>query len=474
MTFIQKGSQECISQELQIFELPPTDTAYIDTPRYHIEQPVTSIGSGSTIDYVIKSSIEDYVDLSNSYIDMTLSINKSNGDAIATHVDADTATAAANATAKAKTTYYPENYLIGCLFKNVEFYINNTLISNSDNLYPYRAYLETLLNSSDGVKNDALQLSMYFREEGNPDFRNGKALAGIAGHAVENYSALKRYEKTKDSTKFQLIGKIHCDIFNQTRLIPGKNELKLKFFRSNPEFCIRRVTENDTDDVAYTIKIDSMNLLIRKCEISSHLREAHEKQLLSMRSETYKFPYSETRMRQYLFNTSQLMLSEPNLVTGVLPSRLIFGLVEADALNGSYEKNPFKFEPCNVTSVVLRKNGVAIPHDQLSLDFTNNNFLSGYLSLLQTSGCDLTGNNSLGITPEMYKTSHCLYAFDLTNPKHGCLPLIESGKISLDIRLSPNANNKAVALVVYMQFESVLHIGSDGLVTLSNQEGTTQ
>ena len=465
MTFIQKGSSECISEELQCFTLPPTETAYIDTPRYHIEQPVTSISSGGTIDYIIKSPVEDYLDLSNSYIDMTLSINAADGSKIATP------DATANPNVKAKACCFPENYLIGSLFKNVEFYINNTLVSNSDNLYPYRAYLEALLNTDNSVKNEALQLSMFFPDSITPEFRSGAALQ--SSENVTNDGALKRFTISKHSTKFQLIGKIHCDIFNQTKLIPGKHELKLKFFRSNPDFCIRRVTENDEENVTYTINIDSMNLLIRKCEISSYLREAHEKQLVSTRNETYKFPYSETRMRQYLFNSSQLMLSEPNLVTGVLPSRLIFGLVEAEALNGSYEKNPFNFDNFNVTSVVLRKNGVAIPHDQLRLDFDSNNYLSGYLSVLQTAGCDLTGNNSLGISPAQYKSGTCLYAFDLTNIKHGCLPLTDSGKISLDIRLK-NSTNKSLALVVYMQFESVLHIGADGLVTLSNQEGTVQ
>ena len=82
MTFIQKGSQECISEELQCFTLPPTETAYIDTPRYHLEQPVSSIGSGGTIDFIIKSAFEDYVDLANSYIDMTVSINKADGQPI--------------------------------------------------------------------------------------------------------------------------------------------------------------------------------------------------------------------------------------------------------------------------------------------------------------------------------------------------------------------------------------------------------
>ena len=468
MTFIQKGSQECISEELQCFTLPPTETAYIDTPRYHLEQPVSSIGSGGTIDFIIKSAFEDYVDLANSYIDMTVSINKADGQPI------EEPGATAEAAAKKKAAVFPENYLIGSLFKNVEFYINNTLVSNSDNLYPYRAYLEALLNTDKNVKNEALQLSMFYPDSATPEFRSGEALIHATGTGVTNEGAWIRFKKSKYSTKFQLIGKIHCDIFNQTRLIPGKNVLKLKFFRSNPDFCVRRVTESDTDETTYTVIIDSMNLLIRKCEISSYLREAHEKQLLSTRNETYKFPYSETRMRQYLFNTSQTMLSEPNLVNGILPSRLIIGLVEAEALNGSYTHNPFNFQPFDATSVVLRKNGVAIPYDQLRLDFDTDNYLSGYLSLLQVAGCDLMGNNSLGISLEQYKSGSCLYAFDLTNPKHGCLPLIESGKLSLDIRLKNTTSNKSLALVVYMQFESVLHIGSDGLVTLSNQEGTVQ
>ena len=468
MSLINQGSAECIASEVELFSLPATDTSYADSPRYHLEQPVTSIGSGSTIDFLIKSSPESYIDLKNSYIDITLSINDSSGSPIAAPTNTTTDAV------KAAKVVFPEQYLVGALFKNVEFYINSTLVSSADNLYPYRAIIETILTTNRDVKNEALRMSLWFPEPGNSDaleFRDGSKLATLDAETdgITNLSSLSRFMATKHSTKFQLIGRIHCDLFNQIKYLPGKNELRLKFFRHNPEFSLRRSTQSTS---SYTIKIDRMNLMVKKCEVSPHLREEHEKRLISLKNESMKFAYENIQMKEFIHSGRSRHIQEPNLVNGILPSKLIIGLVDTDAVNGSFEKNPFNFQNCDATNVVLRKNGIAVPYDQISLDFTNDNYFSGYYSLLKTMGCNLWGTESLGITAEQYKYGNCFFGFDLTNDSNnGCLPLIESGKLSLDIKLGASAPTGSITVIAYMLFDSVLHIAADGQVSLSNKEG---
>ena len=77
-------------------------------------------------------------------------------------------------------------------------------------------------------------MSLWFPEPGNSDaleFRDGTKLATLDAETegITNLSALSRFMATKHSTKFQLIGRIHCDLFNQIKYLPGKNELRLNF-----------------------------------------------------------------------------------------------------------------------------------------------------------------------------------------------------------------------------------------------------
>ena len=46
---------------------------------------------------------------------------------------------------------------------------------------------------------------------------------------------------------------------------------------------------------------------------------------------------------------------------GTLPRQIVIGMVRADALNGSYQLNPFYFEHFDCNFLALRINGVQLP-----------------------------------------------------------------------------------------------------------------
>ena len=72
---------------------------------------------------------EDYVDLSRSFFEIELALKLANGD---NEVEA--------------TRLWPTNNLAHTLFKQISVRLNGTLISPQTDNYPYKAYLETLLN----------------------------------------------------------------------------------------------------------------------------------------------------------------------------------------------------------------------------------------------------------------------------------------------------------------------------------------
>jgi hypothetical protein len=51
--------------------------------------------------------------------------------------------------------------------------------------------------------------------------------------------------------------------------------------------------------------------------------------------------------------------NQPNIFQGALPIRI--GMVDADAFNGTYAKNPFNFKNYNITTMGLTVNRESLP-----------------------------------------------------------------------------------------------------------------
>ena len=473
MPLIDSDSKKCDAQELNLFSIHPTDVSFPDSQRWHVENPVTSISSGGAIDFIINSSPDVYLDLRNSYIDLEFSIKDETGQILQKTLPTDTSDNAAVATALTSNkncVVFPEQYFIGSAFKNVEVYLNDALISSSDNLYPYRAYIETLLSYNKNVKDEQMKMSGWYEDTGDDiEWKDADILAKEVTTGVKNTGAYYRFQITKYSKKVQMIGKIHSDLFNQYKYLPGKNQLRLKFIRHNPEFCLR----SGMDGKKFTFNIDKMSLNIKKCEISPHIRELHERQLLADNTETLKYSFPHVQMKFFMHPASERHIAEPNLCNGLLPNKVIIGMVSSNAFNGDFDKNPFNFRHFGATSVILRKNGVPAPFEELTLDYPNGQYLQGYLSLILGTG-RLYDNDSFGISPSSYKNGKCLYMFDLSNTStKDCMSLQQTGKLQLNIRLDENIS-EGVTVICYLQYDSVLHINHELGVSLSNRNGVSE
>ena len=274
-------------------------------------------------------------------------------------------------------------------------------------------------------------------------------------NTANNKGLYYRFEKTKHSQTFENWGRIHSELFNQSKLLPGGNELRVKLQRNDPSFSLMCKT-NDND---FIISTDTAILMVRHCQISPHIIESHTK---ALQTRNLKFPINKVEVKFFTKGSGRSDLSEPNLVTGVLPIRVIIGLVRSDAFNGDKTKNPFNFQHFNASSIILRKNGNAIPLEEIDLDFENNCYLQGYMSLVQATG-KLFQDQGFSITPEQYKNGYVLYGFDLTPDLTPCnsFNLLQEGTLSLEIKLKSNTN-VSVTTVVYLEYQNLLEIDSEG------------
>ena len=140
-SFIFEHSCLATKPELDLFSNLPTQEAVEE--HFHTEiQPNTSLDDGS-INFTVSDDSNYYLDLATSYLYLEVKITKGDGTAI----DADTAVGPVNS-----------------LFKLMDVYLNDVLISNASNLYHNKAFLETLLTYNDKAKKSQLTMALFYKD----------------------------------------------------------------------------------------------------------------------------------------------------------------------------------------------------------------------------------------------------------------------------------------------------------------------
>ena len=95
------------------------------------------------------------------------------------------------------------------------------------------------------------------------------------------------------------------------------------------------------------------------------------------------------------------------------PKLLIVGMVENDAYNGMYKKNPFHFQHFDMNKIALYREGESIPGRPFTPDFDNAHYARSYANTMQTFHY-LNTDDTNGLTYQEFGEGYTLYAYDLT------------------------------------------------------------
>ena len=123
----------------------------------------------------------------------------------------------------------PVYLLLHSLFREISATFNDTPASDPNPLYPYRAYLETILNYSEET-----QKTRLLSEGWAKDTARQMAVTDLAG---ANTGLRDRATRYAASGVIELFGRPH--IFHQSRIIPPGIFLRIKLLPSANQFeCI--------------------------------------------------------------------------------------------------------------------------------------------------------------------------------------------------------------------------------------------
>ena len=417
---IHKDSSPCAKSELDLFIVPPTQTA-IEKGYYAQYFPVANIDGEGPLEFNISGNGDEYMDLGSSYLHVKVKILKGDGKPL---VEADKVA--------------PINLFLQSIFSQVDVSLNERIISSSTNTYPYRAYIETLLNYGEDAKKSLLTCECFYKDTNLTDVK-------VSG---KNEGLKKRYELTKTSQVLDMIGQLHCDIFQQNRLLLNLVDLKIKMTRSTPKFCL--VSEEATAN--YKVVLEHASLYIRKVKPSPGVSLGHAK---ALEKTSAKYPIDRVLCKTYSISAGSWSFLQDNVFLGTMPKRIILTLLPNAAMNGQYKSNPFMFHHHNVNFVCVYVDGQPIPSKPLELDYENKSYIRAYHTLFPGVNQD----RGLFLNREEFALGHTLYAFDLTpdmcDGPH--LNLQQQGNLRVELKFSKELE-ETLSVLIYAEFENIIEI----------------
>ena len=323
MAFVHHESIECTKTELDLFTVPTTRTS-ITKGQWIEYHPLSNITDSGLIEFNVSGSGEEYLDLARTQLYVKVKITKPNGAILDPNAQVGLV-----------------NLFLHSLFSQVDVSLNERLISPSTNTYPYRAMIETLLNYGEDAKASQLSMAMFYKDTpGKMD-----AVNPTAENDVANMGLKARYEFTKGSDTVDMTGPIHSDIFFQDRLLLNGVNLRLKLNRAKNAFCL----VSSATGPNFKVVIPEAIFYVRKVKIASSIALGHA---AALKQTTAKYPIRRVNCKVLTipggfgaFNLGNI----GNIFLGRIPKRLVQGLVDTEAYNGSYTANPFNFKHHNLS-----------------------------------------------------------------------------------------------------------------------------
>ena len=189
---------------------------------------------------------------------------------------------------------------------------------------------------------------------------------------------LVQRRKFLSATKSSLTSHLHCDVFNQEKLLINGVEVRVRLVRSRDSFGLMDPTG------CYSVHIDEANLLVRRLKISQGVLLAHAQ---SLSKTTTKYPLTRVEVKAVTMHTGIHGETLDNIILDQLPKRIIIGFVNNKAFNGDRALNSFNFEHFNINFLCLYVDGVQVPSKPLQPNFGGSNlYIDAYHTLFSGTG----------------------------------------------------------------------------------------
>ena len=429
---IQEGASCANMYEIELFDDKPTQVE-LQGAYYTPVAPINAITEKSPIEFDIKSSGNEYIDLNDIRLFVSFSVKSETVIA-----DAD----------RGKSAYGFANLPLSSLFSNATLMLNQVQVEGGSHLLPYTNYIYTLLNySAEASKN--LLSPWGFVKDSPGRMEPHKDNEGIVGRLNG-----ARHGK---GDMFYVDGPLPFDFFRQKKFLLNNVNVRVKLQPASDAFFLMQYkTESGTGYTLPKLKvvINEATLSVRKVSLLPSIVWAHDEGLQKYNA---VYPYLRTEARSYSIQKDSRSHVITDVFGGRVPKRIIVCMVSNLALNGDMTRNPFNLQHFKLICVDLQLNGQSIPQQPLECDFTGS-CVREYNTFVQSTGNYLC-NKEFSIGLFDYKDGYTLFAFNLTPDfdLYGKRQPYTTGDISLHLAFQ-DALAEVVSVICVGYEDAAVHI----------------
>ena len=364
-------------------------------------QPIAALAIGAPIDFVIHPAPHLYIVPFKSLIRLKVRIE--NTDTNALIVDAN--------------RVGPVNCTFHAIFSDVMVEMGGKILNeNTNGLYPFRCYLETLLAGNQDYKDSVLQISLWSKDDGA--HIDDTEVTHAANH---NEALYKRSLPFRLGRTVELCGRPHHDLFEQRLAIPSNVGLKIRLTPAPSSFLLKNV-EPDVDhpQIPYRLRILEAILCIHTLEVSAATELSH---LQMLNTKNICIPIRKVELRQLTIPPHQSAANFERVLSGIMPDRLFIFFVTQQSKDGCFFRNPFNLHHRNVNHLAVYVNGELVNEEAaLTPDFREDRYqyIMAYLGLYRSLSASAFGSRggggpcALGIPYDEYPRGFTVYGFDLS------------------------------------------------------------
>lgn len=416
-------------KELALFSIPPTNSG-VEKIHWVQYQPVSNAGDDGPLEFVIGGNGNQYIDLAQTRLQVKVKVVKGDGKSL-----------------EADEHVGPINLFLHSLWSQVEIQLQQKIVSSAGTMYPYKAYIDTLLRYGTNTNVSNLQSQMYY-PDASQSINTGDPIEG------SNRGLTSRSNLIAESKVLDMEGPLLSDVCQMSRYLLNGIETSIKLWPSKNEFRLM----SDVAEAKYKVVITDAKLNLCHITVSPEIVMSQNEIL---KTTTAKYPFWRSEMKHYALSKGQYYFNKDNMFQGEVPTRMVVCFVSSESMSGNYKQNPFNFQHFNIDNISITVDGENIPGKPLTPKFSENkgqNYMSAYNTLFSRGQ---NFNQCSGISRRDYASGYTLFVFDLEPclPHGDYWPILKRGNLKLDIHFEKPLK-ETVEVVIYATFPDLFEVDS--------------
>ena len=279
------------------------------------------------------------------------------------------------------------NNILHSIFSNVEVYINNQQIYNSNGLYAHKSYNSNNFKGAMTEYKGVLHCEGYDYEE-FPD--------EIMEAPLSELFFTRRMKMLSRPDGFMLYGKLGVDFFSTSELLYPNMQVRLRLIRAKPNFYMI------SDNPNVSLGIVDCSLYTRRIALKD---DNHEKRMDMLAYTPVEFNYLETPAKTFIIPARQNQFIQENIFNNAPVRRIAIAMNTNSAFTGSYTENAFWYKQFDLRQITILRG------DQPIVDFDAADNCRLYVTTMKATNFQ---DDIPSIPIDTFK-DHYVLVFDLTS-----------------------------------------------------------